>query len=114
MAYDPSRIPVNAVAPYELVYRLRSVSFDLSKATSAKFVYRRAKGQGTTGEWPATIRNKQPRSIELVYVFRAGDLPSPDEIIFEGRVLTSLGPGEIIGTTKTLIVVEHPARSITV
>lgn len=108
--FDPQRVPAGAVHPYVLRYTLTSRRFDLTKATSARFVFVRQNGRGVRGEWPATIESARTRTIELVYAFADGDVPAPDEIVFEPRVLTSLGPGELVGATKTLIVFAHPAR----
>lgn len=106
---DPTRVPAGALAPLELTYVLRSETVDLSKATSARFVLRRNKGQAADEVWAATIRSKSPRCLTLAHAFEAGDVPAPDDIVFEPRVLTSLGPGEVVGRTRTLVVFDHPA-----
>lgn len=106
---DPTRVPAGALAPLELTYVLRSERIDLSKATSARFVLRRNKGQAPDEEWSAVIRDKSPRCLTLAHLFVAGDVPDPDDIVFEPRVLTSLGPGEVVGRTRTLVVFDHPA-----
>ena len=106
---DPSRVPAGALAPLELVYVMTSQRVDLSKATSARFVLRRNKGEAAEEIWSAVVRDKNPRCVTLAHAFEAGDVPDPDDIVFEPRVLTSLGPGEVVGRTRTLVVFDHPA-----
>ena len=106
---DPTRVPAGSLAPIELTYVLRSETIDLSKATSARFVLRRNGGRAANEEWSAVIRQKSPRCLTLAHPFVAGDVDSPDDIVFEPRVLTSLGPGEIVGRPRTLVVFDHPA-----
>ena len=71
---DPTRVPAGSLAPIELVYVLRSETVDLSKATSARFVVRRNRGQAADEEWTATIRQRSPRCLTLAHPFAAGDV----------------------------------------
>jgi len=107
---DPTRIPAGAQAPYEVVYLLRSSRIDLTRSTLARFVLRRAKGTGPIEEWSAILRNKQARSVEVVHLLQDGDVPIPDDIVIEPRVLTTLGPGELVGRSRVLTVFAHPER----
>jgi hypothetical protein len=106
---DPFRIPMGAQAPYELRYVLSSSKVDLTLITSARFSYRRNSGKGARESWTAATQNVTPRRVELVHVFALGDVPVVDEIVFEPAILCGvLGPGELIGPTRTLIVFDHP------
>ena len=105
---DPQNVPVGALAPYSLTYVVTSKKVDLTKVTAGRFVYRRAAGKGLQGSWAATLSNVQPRSITLTHLFAVGDVPDVDQIVFEPRLLTSLGAGEVVGATRTLYVVDHP------
>jgi hypothetical protein len=108
---DSSRIPLGAVAPYELRYYLRSSRFDLTKIATARFVLRRQNGKGAPEEWTATVSEKTPNTALLTHVFAAGELPSEELIVFEPRVtITGAGAGELVGATRTLVVIAHPSR----
>lgn len=105
---DPQTVPQGAVAPYALTYTLTSRGLDLTKVTSARFVFKRRAGVGVQGSWTAALSKVQSRTITLTYVFAVGDVPDVDSIVFEPRVVTSLGAGEVVGATRTLLVVAHP------
>ena len=108
---DSSRVPVGAVAPYDLRYWLRASRFDLTKIATARFVLRRLNGKGAPEEWSVTVSEKTPGRALLTHLFAPGELPGEDLIVFEPRVtITGQGTGELVGATRTLVVFAHPSR----
>jgi hypothetical protein len=104
------RYPVGAESPYALVYRVTSRTFDLSTVTAASFSYRRAAGRGLAGVWPAQVRNRQARQLDVYYAFQEGDLPVPDTVVFVPLLSSTLGPGELQAAQRSLVVFASPVR----
>lgn len=102
------RVPLGALDPYALTYRVTSKRFDLTSVTAGYFAFRRSRGAGVAGKWTATLKNKQARSVEVYYAFQAGDLPDVDTIVFEPVLTSSVGPGKLVAAQRSLEVFLSP------
>ena len=90
MATLLATIHAGAEAPYSLRFDVTSDDFDLSTVTSAYFVIRRERSR-VEDTWAATVSDQTVTSLRMTRVFTAPDVPEPDTILLEPRLVTPAG-----------------------